>query len=336
MKLGDRSREEIESQERCARGDAWKLAKNILKLKETDKATFFSPTNEWSLPAPSAKKPEEREFVVDFGASMHMLSRKDLNSAELEAVKVSENSTTVVTATGEEPTKGEATVYVKELDLFVAVMLLEDTWAVLSLWKTLRRSRIFLPLDQWSETTTHQRWQKDRMQHGELRTDRCPRSIDRLFKLSYTYISDTFTAGHSIPHQQEVRDERHRKSSVRPVAWTSRNQKSKKHEDNQRDPPEWLQKFTENLLDVSVPEHRDAPASSSREPPQEPRGKVVSGKHSIYSHRPKDRNCDICLRNQITRTPCRKRTGTVVPRADFLLMCGDARTWCGYLFVDDS
>ena len=135
MKFEDRSQEEIESQERCARGDAWRLAKNILKLKETDKATFFSPTNEWSLPAPSAIKPEEREFVVDFGASMHMLSRKDLNSAELEAVKVSENPTTVVTATGEVPTKGEATVYVKELDLFVAVMLLEDTRAVLSLGK---------------------------------------------------------------------------------------------------------------------------------------------------------------------------------------------------------
>ena len=33
------------------------------------------------------KKTEEREFVVDSGASMHMLSRKDLNSAELETVK---------------------------------------------------------------------------------------------------------------------------------------------------------------------------------------------------------------------------------------------------------
>ena len=36
-------------------------------------------------------------------------------------------------ATGEVPTKGEATVYVRELDLFVTVMLLEDTPAVLSL-----------------------------------------------------------------------------------------------------------------------------------------------------------------------------------------------------------
>ena len=56
--------------------------KKISKLKEKDKATFFSPTDEWSLP--STKKSEEREFVVDPGASMHMISRKDLNPAELD------------------------------------------------------------------------------------------------------------------------------------------------------------------------------------------------------------------------------------------------------------
>ena len=48
-----------------------------------------------------------------------MLSRKDLNSAELETVKVSHNLTTVVTAIGEVHTKEEATVYVRELGLFV-------------------------------------------------------------------------------------------------------------------------------------------------------------------------------------------------------------------------
>ena len=66
---------------------------------------------------------------------MHRLSRKELNSAELETARVSESPTTVVTANGEVQTKDEATVYVKELDLFVPVKLLEDTPAVLSLGK---------------------------------------------------------------------------------------------------------------------------------------------------------------------------------------------------------
>ena len=106
-----------------------------LKAQRNGKTTFFSPANESSLPAPSTIKSEEREFVVDSGASRHMLSRKDLNSAELETVKVSKSPTTVVTANGEVQTTEEATVYVKELDLFVTVKLLDDTPAVLSLGK---------------------------------------------------------------------------------------------------------------------------------------------------------------------------------------------------------
>ena len=56
MKFEDRSQEETERQERCARGKAWNLAKHTYKLKEKDKATFFSPAIEWSLLAPSKIK----------------------------------------------------------------------------------------------------------------------------------------------------------------------------------------------------------------------------------------------------------------------------------------
>ena len=121
VKFEDRSQEETERQERCARGDTWKLAKNIFKLKETEKATFYSPSDEWVLTAASTIKPQESEFVVDSGASMHMVSRKDLNSAQLETVRASKSPTTVVTANGEVQTKGEATVYIRELDLFATV-----------------------------------------------------------------------------------------------------------------------------------------------------------------------------------------------------------------------
>ena len=79
-KFEDRSQEETEWQEQSAREAAGKLAKHILKLKEKHKTTFFSPSEKWCLPAPSTNKPEEREFVVDSGASMHMISKKDLNS----------------------------------------------------------------------------------------------------------------------------------------------------------------------------------------------------------------------------------------------------------------
>ena len=70
-KFEDRSQEETEWQERCAREAAWRLAKNIFKLKEKHETTFFSLSENWCLLAPSAIKLEEREFVVDSGASMH-------------------------------------------------------------------------------------------------------------------------------------------------------------------------------------------------------------------------------------------------------------------------
>ena len=49
-----------------------------------------------------------------------------------------------------------------------------------------------------------------------------------------------------------------------------------------------------------------------------PSRKVVSGKHSICTHFPKDPNCDICLKTKKTRASCRRRAGTVVPRAENL------------------
>ena len=76
---------------------------------------------------------EDRMFVVDSGASVHMLSKKDLSSNEIDTLRSSRNPTTVVTANGEVQTNEEAQVYVHDLDLFVTVKLSDDTPAVLSL-----------------------------------------------------------------------------------------------------------------------------------------------------------------------------------------------------------
>ena len=59
VKFEDRSHEQTERQQRCARSKAWNLAKNIFKLKEEDKAAFYFPAEELVLPAASTKEPEE-------------------------------------------------------------------------------------------------------------------------------------------------------------------------------------------------------------------------------------------------------------------------------------
>ena len=62
-----------------------------------------------------------------------MLGRKDLNSAELETVRVSSFPALVIIAFGEVLTNEEATVYVYDLDLFVTIQTFEDTPTVVSL-----------------------------------------------------------------------------------------------------------------------------------------------------------------------------------------------------------
>ena len=133
-KFEDQSQEETEWQEQGAREAAWKLAKNVLKLKEHQRASFFSPSENRCLPA-STLKPEERELVVDSGASMHMISKKDLSEAEMDTLTKSCSTTLVITANGEVQTQEEAIVYVKELDMFLTMKVLENTPAVLSLGK---------------------------------------------------------------------------------------------------------------------------------------------------------------------------------------------------------
>ena len=112
---------------------------------------------------------EERQFVVDSRASMHMLSKKDLSSAEIDTLWRSRIPTTVVTANGEVQTNEEAQVYVHDLGLFVTVQLLEDTLAVLSFGK------LFEEHGYSYERTSGQRPQlKTRegnyIQNGQLRT----------------------------------------------------------------------------------------------------------------------------------------------------------------------
>ena len=66
---------------------------------------------------------------------MHMISKKDLSDAEIDTLTKSRSPTIVITANGEVQTHEEAIVYVKELEKFLTMKVLENTPAVLSLGK---------------------------------------------------------------------------------------------------------------------------------------------------------------------------------------------------------
>ena len=66
---------------------------------------------------------------------MHMINKKDLNSAENGYLDEVVCPTIVITAYGKVQTNDEATVSVRELNKFLTMKVLEDTPAVLSLGK---------------------------------------------------------------------------------------------------------------------------------------------------------------------------------------------------------
>ena len=97
----------------CNKNDApadrhgtWRDMSKDTKKEETN--ALYYPAEAWVMAAPSSKKPEEREFAIDFGALMYMLSKRDLRSGELETLRRSRNAKTVVTANGEVQTNEEA------------------------------------------------------------------------------------------------------------------------------------------------------------------------------------------------------------------------------------
>ena len=75
LRIGLRKRHNDKSTGLAKQRGIWQRKSS--KLMEKKKTTVFSPTEKWCLPSPSKIKAEEREFVVDSGASMHMISRKD-------------------------------------------------------------------------------------------------------------------------------------------------------------------------------------------------------------------------------------------------------------------
>ena len=181
-------------------------------------------------------------------------------------------------------------VYVHDLRIFVTVQFLEDTPAVLSLGEHCK-------------------------EHGytcEWPSGREPRLTNngkQTFCKTENFVP-LVVAGLQLPP-------RHRLRRIHPVPWTQQIREGAAGNCGElvagpcnEGIPEWLEDFTENLEDSEV----SSLAITSQDSDSERPTKVATGMHRIYSHLPKDRNCEVCKRTKMTRAPCRKRTGDAVLR----------------------
>ena len=275
------------------------------------------------------------------GASMHMISKKDLNSAEMDTLTKSCSPTTVITANGEVQTHEEATVYVKELGVFLTTKVLENTPAVLSLgklcdengysyeWITGQKPhlskdgiRIICNTENFVPIVVPGLSSSSSGSSSALRTP--------LRQESHSSSSSSSSSSSPSVSEIQIRQRKDGKSSdISPV------QVSDAVDDRSGQPdettiergnslnseiPEWLQEFREILVDDEIPEHGGSHASSSHEASLEPTFKRREdlGKHSTVLKL-------ISLKTEIARSvegpklqgaPCRRRNGEAVPRAE--------------------
>ena len=228
-------------------------------------------------------------------------------------------------------TNEEAQVFVHDLNPFVTVQLLEETPAVLSFgklcedhgysyeWVSGQMTRLtkngknnicktdnFVPLvvPRFSADSESSSFSTSQSQES---------SSEDAHLVSENKAASSSSSG-SVSEQS---DEQATKRLGQDFLQTHNQQKKRDDKKNSDEPladiPDWLTEFKDNLV-----EELHAPAHSSPGTDLELPVEVAikSRKHNIFTHFPKERNCEVCLRTKITRAPCRTRTGEAIPRVE--------------------
>ena len=227
---------------------------------------------------------------------MHLISKKDLSDAEMDTLTKSCSPTIVITANGEVQTHKEAIVYVKELDKFLTRKVLENTPAVLSLGKLC------------DENGYSYEWINGQKPHLIKNGIRIICNTENFVPIVVPGLQSSSSGSSSSSSSPTVSEIPVREREDAPNSDISPVQVSNSVDDRSGQPdettidrgnslnseiPEWLQEFREILVDDEIPIQGGSHASSSHEASLEPTTKRREdlGKHSVYTHFPKDRNC---------------------------------------------
>ena len=279
---------------------------------------------------------------------MHMISKKGLSDAEMDTLTKSCSPAIVITANGEVQTHEEAIVYVKELDIFLILKVLENTPAVLSVGKLcdengysyewingqkphlikdgiriMCNTENFVPIvvpglsSSSSGSSSTSRTPLRQESHSsscssssssptvsEMQTRKREDRIDS--DITSVQVSNSVGDGSGQPDETQV----------------NKNPKLNKKETTidrgnslNSEIPEWLQEFRDIFVDDEIPLQGGSHTSSSHEASLETTTKRHQdfGKHSVETHFPKDRNCEICKKDQnykgsMQKTHWRSRT----------------------------
>ena len=188
-------------------------------------------------------------FVVDSGASMHMLRKRDLSQVEMDTLRRFRTTTTVVTANGEVQTNEEAQENVHDLGLFVTVQLLEETPAVFSLGKLCKEHQNSCEWVSGPEPRLTKNGKKI-----ICKTDNfVPLVVPGLSSASGSSSSSTSRMQDMTPSASQDPDKD--RSDLPASGNWSGTDSDRMDKDDRLQLPEWLEEFTENLDDPEITVH---------------------------------------------------------------------------------
>ena len=251
------------------------FGEHIYKIKNADKATFYTLFEAKVMAAFTSKSAEEREFVVDSGASLHMLSKKKLEIRRIGYfAKIQNPYCGTYSQWRSAHNRGGTSLRSRS----IRDCAIRRNVCCSIAWKTLRRPRIFLWAGHRSKTTVDQ---------GKTS---CAKRITLHLSLVVPGLSTSSgCTSSSSPALQDLSTypAQERSDGLAPGDWCrSPSKTQKKRVDNWdsdarlRDLPEWLEEFSDYLEDTEV----HAPAHKSQDSDSERPTKVLSKSrnHSFF------------------------------------------------------
>ena len=104
---------------------------------------------------------EQSDTSLWTSGAFHLMSKNELTFGEKDTIRRSKQPTVNKTANGKAESTEEATLYVNDLDIFVTMMLLEDSPTVLSLRFILQRKELLSRMERGTITIIDERWTSD-------------------------------------------------------------------------------------------------------------------------------------------------------------------------------
>ena len=254
-----------------------------------------SETEEYGLGAEkwNLSKSSARIYIVDSGASFHIVDFSELSKDEQLTVKELPEPITLKTANGYNEATHYAIVYVKELGMSVKAILLEDSPAILSLGRLCRKDGFEF------------RWPQ-----GEPG----PSNEPHLIKDGHTY---NLFSDNDVPHVTAAKEVKQPVESVKHNASPESDEvkKMKAERDEMKKAidefkitmdknKEALEKAKEECLKHKKAESNRIAYKSKKLK----KNSCKTSEHNIFTHFPKDPACRICQLSKVQKAHCKIKT----------------------------